>query len=47
MLRLSSVQQMQDVLRNMLVADRIKSFSDGTKYKGIARKLKTLLIPVE
>jgi|GEM_PF-539508 len=47
MLRLSSVQQMQDVLRNMLIADRIKSFSEGSKYKGIARKLKTLLIPVE
>jgi hypothetical protein len=46
-LRLSSVQQMQDVLRNMLTEDRIKSFSDGTKYQSIAQKLKPLLIPVE
>jgi hypothetical protein len=38
---------MQDVLRNMLTEDRIKAFSDGTKYNGIARKLNALLIPVE
>ena len=47
LIALGSVQQMQDVLRNMLIADRIKSFSDGSKYKGIARKLNALLIPVE
>ena len=47
MLRLMSVGRMQDVLRNMLFEDRIKSFSDGTKYQGVARKLKSILIPVE
>jgi len=46
-LRLSSVEQMQGILRNMLTTDRIKSFSDGTRYNGVARKLNALLIPVE
>jgi len=46
-LRLASIEQMQGILRNMLVEDRIKSLSDGTKYAGIARKLKTALIPAE
>ncbi|MCL2306238.1 MAG: hypothetical protein FWC43_12915, partial [Planctomycetaceae bacterium] len=46
-LRLSSVEQMQGILCNMLTTDRIKSFSDGTKYNGVARKLNALLIPVE
>ncbi len=38
---------MQDVLRNMLIEDRIKSFSEGTTYNDVARKLNALLIPVE
>ena len=46
-LRLPSVERMQAVLRNMLFEDRIKAFSDGTKYEGFARKLKTILVPAE
>jgi len=43
-LRLPSIEQMQGILRNMLIEDRIKSLSDGTKYAGVARKLKTALV---
>ena len=43
-LRLPSIEQMQGILRNMLIEDRIKSLSDGTKYAGVARKLKTALL---
>jgi hypothetical protein len=46
-LRLLSVERMQAILRNMLFEDRIKSFSDGTKYHGVARKLKAILVAVE
>jgi len=46
-LRLASIEQMQGILRNMLTEDRIKSLSDGTKYQGVARKLKDALIPAE
>jgi IS4 transposase len=46
-LRLPGVEQMQGILRNMLIEDRIKSLSDGTKYAGVARKLKTALITAE
>ena len=47
LLRLLSVERMQVILRNMLFEDRIKSLSDGTKYQGIARKLKSVLISIE
>ena len=43
-LRLMSVEKMQAVLRNMLFEYRIKAFSEGTKYQGIAKKLKTILV---
>jgi len=43
-LRLPSIEQMQGILRNMLIEDRIKSLSDGTKYAGVARKLKAALM---
>ncbi len=46
-LRLPSVERMQAVLRNMLFEDRIKAFSDGPKYEGLARKLKEILVPTE
>lgn len=46
-LRLMSVEKMQAILRNMVFEDRIKAFSEGTKYQGIARKLKTLLVSVD
>ena len=44
-LRLISVEKMQGFLRNMLLEDRIKSLSDGTKYQGVAKKLKAALMP--
>lgn len=37
----------QVFLRNMLFEDRIKTFSAGTKYEGIARKLKEILVPAD
>jgi hypothetical protein len=46
-LRLASVEQMQGVLRNMLFEDQVKAISTGTKYEGVAKKLKAILIPVE
>ncbi|MCL2624818.1 MAG: transposase [Planctomycetaceae bacterium] len=46
-LRLASIEQMQGVLRNMLFEDQVKSISTGTKYEGIAKKLKAILMPVE
>jgi len=33
-LRLTSIEQMQGILGNILVEDRVKSLSDGTKYAG-------------
>jgi hypothetical protein len=44
-LRLISVEKMQGILRNMLFEDRIKALSDGTKYQGVAKKLKTAHMP--
>jgi len=29
----------------MLIEDRIKSLSEGTKYQGVAKKLKEALMP--
>ena len=46
-LRLPSVEKMQTILRNMLVEDRIKAFEEGTKYRGVAKKLKNALVTVE
>lgn len=46
-LRLLSVEQMQAVLRNMLFEDRVEAFTKGTKYEGVGRKLKEILIPTE
>jgi SRSO17 transposase len=43
-LRLISVERMQGILRNMLFEDRIKSLSDGTKYQGVAKKIKAALM---
>ena len=44
-LRLLSIGHMQTVLRNMLFEDRVQAFSEGTKHQGIAKKLKTILVP--
>jgi len=41
------VEKMQTILRNMLVEDRIKAFEEGTKYRGVAKKLKNALVTVE
>jgi SRSO17 transposase len=46
-LRLVSVEKMQAILRNMLFEDRVKSLADGKKYRQLARKLKTALVPTE
>ena len=44
-LRLISVEKMQGMLRNRLIEDRIKSLAEGTKYQGVAKKLKAVLMP--
>jgi hypothetical protein len=38
---------MQGVLRNMLFEDQVKAISTGTKYEGVAKKMKAILMPIE
>ena len=46
-LRLRSIGQMQMVLRAKLFEDCTKSLEEGSRYAGVGKQLRKLLVPVE